>query len=302
MGVGLQFKKKKGDDPVGKFFRKEASALSVTEGEWLLRTAARLALSGAALYGAAALGIWLFADRMTFRPPRRTGNGIAALTLQAGEVQVAAEYLYNPEAWYTVLFSHGNSEDLEAIYPLLLDYRDHGFSVLSYDYPGYGMSGGVPTERGSIEAARAAYRWLVEELRLPPERIIIHGYSLGGGPSTVLALEERCAGLVLESTFTTAFRTVTKIALFPLDRFDNRRIRKASVPLMIIHGRKDQVVPFTHGVHLYRLAPGPKIFFEVPDAGHGDLHVVSGERYWQAWQDFLALIEAQKKAPELASA
>jgi fermentation-respiration switch protein FrsA (DUF1100 family) len=102
---------------------------------------------------------------------------------------------------------------------------------------------------------------------------------------------------VLEGSFTVAHRVLTRVALFPFDRFDNkRRIVRLAVPLLVIHGRKDRVVRFGHGEELYELAATPKMFLAVDDGGHTNLHREAGDRYWQAWRDFTRLIESSRRA------
>lgn len=232
---------------------------------------------------------FLFSDRLIFLPPPATyqdGPDILKLTTADG-AQISALYLPNPQARYTFLYSHGNAEDLGRARPGLEALRDLGFAIFAYDYRGYGTSQGTPSEPAIYQDIDAAYRYLTNTLKLPVDRVIVYGRSVGGGPSIDLASRVPVAGLIVESTFTTAFRVVTKISLYPFDRFANIvKIARVRCPVLIIHGTADRVVPFHHGKALYQRANQPKRLVEVPGADHNDLRLVAGTVYTQALQEF----------------
>lgn len=208
--------------------------------------------------------------------------------------RLALRYVSNPEAHFTLLFSHGNGEDLGMVEPFLQTLRQWGFSVLAYDYRGYGLSSGSPAEYHAYADALAAYTYPTEELQVPPERAILYGRSLGGGVATELATRVPIAGLVLESTFTSIFRVVLPFPLFPFDRFINRdKLPHLEVPLLILHGTADRVVPFRHGQDLFAIAPEPKFFLWVEGADHNDFVEVAGDRLRIALAEFAAFVKAQ---------
>ena len=151
---------------------------------------------------------WLYADRLIFLPPPPGyPDGPEILKVPTGDGQrIAAVYLVNPSATYTLLLSHGNAEDLGSTMPLLTGLRDLGFSVFAYDYRGYGRSEGTPSEARVYADIDAAYEHLVRELRVRPERIVAHGRSLGAGAAVDLAARRPLAGLVLESPFVSALQ------------------------------------------------------------------------------------------------
>ncbi|MEA5518366.1 alpha/beta hydrolase [Limnoraphis robusta] len=162
-----------------------------------------------------------------------------------------------------------------------------GFSVLAYDYPGYGMSTGKPTVKGTYHAINAAYDYLTQTLNRPPHNIIVYGRSVGGGPSVDLASRQPVGGLILESSFVSIFRVVTRIPLFSFDKFPNlAKIQQVRSPVLILHGNHDQVIPFWHGQQLYAKANQPKIAFWVEGADHNDLLEVAGQRYQETLQKF----------------
>ncbi len=240
-------------------------------------------------YVAFAALVWLFAERLIFLPPRQRYEQTPEILLipRDGGGTVAAAHLKNPRARYTILFSHGNGEHIGDDLPFLREMHDAGFSVLAYDYSGYGLSTGRPSERAAYGDIDAAYHYLVHTAGVRPERIIAHGRSLGGAVAADLASRRPVAGLVLESTFTTVFRVVHSYPLVPFDRFRTvDKLPRVKAPVLVIHGTADGVVGFAHGRRLYELAPAPKRQLWVQGAGHNDLAWVAGERYWDALRQF----------------
>ena len=175
---------------------------------------------------------------------------------------------------------------------LLEEYRDLGFSVFAYDYSGYGTSEGKPSARKACEDADAALRYLVEHERIPLDRIIIHGRSVGGGPALYLAEKYDVAGLIVESTFVTAFRVMTRIPLVPFDKFRNiARVDKIDCPVLVIHGREDDVIPFWHGETLYGKAREPKQNCWLDEATHNDVPIEARRVIWEAVVSFVESLE-----------
>ena len=187
-----------------------------------------------------------------------------------------------------ILYSHGNGEDLGHLMAFLEETSEKGFEIIAYDYPGYGLSEGKPSESGCYEAIDATYRHLIDELKIDPSRIILWGRSLGSGPSCYLASRSEVGGLILETPFLSAFRTVTEIPVLPWDRFRNmERLDDIHCPSLVIHGEMDEVVPFRHGKKLYRGLPEPKTFLEIGNASHNDFREIGGSKYESAIRDFL---------------
>jgi fermentation-respiration switch protein FrsA (DUF1100 family) len=169
----------------------------------------------------------------------------------------------------------------------LEEFNKHGFAVFSYDYHGYGTSQGSPTESNSYRDADAAYAYLTDTLKIPPQNIIPFGHSLGAALSLYLAINHPVAGIIMEAPFITAFRVVTRIPLLPFDKFDNlSRIKNLKYPLLIIHGAQDEIVPVSQGKKLYNEAQVPKQFFLVPNANHNDILWQAKNDYWQTIINF----------------
>lgn len=237
---------------------------------------------------------YFFPDNVIFQPQPSSykNDGSIIKLLTPGDKKISAKYYSNKQAVYTILFSHGNAEDIGDIEPLIWYLTDAGFNVLTYDYRGYGTSEGEPSEQNSYEDIESAYKYLTQELRIPPDRIILHGRSLGGGPSIDLAAREPVGGLILESTFTSAFRVVTRWRVIPFDRFENiNKIGKVKCPVLVIHGKSDWTIPFHHGEALFAAVSGPKYALWVEGAGHNDLFDTARQSYIESIQRFGAALE-----------
>jgi hypothetical protein len=179
-----------------------------------------------------------------------------------------------------LVWSHGNGGNIGDRGGVLMALAARGLGVLAYDYRGYGRSAGRPSEAGVYADAEAAYDSLVAE-GLPGGRVIAFGESLGGAVSIRLATRRAVAGVAVVSAFTTmwdvAWRHYGPLALLAGDRFDSlARVRALSVPLLVAHGDRDELVPFELGERLYAAAPGPKRFFRATGAHHNDVFDAAG--------------------------
>jgi fermentation-respiration switch protein FrsA (DUF1100 family) len=232
---------------------------------------------------------WLFPNKVLFRPPPasyKDDYSITKLETSNGET-ISAKYYENVGARFTILFSHGNAEDIGNIEPFILHLRDSGFAVLIYDYDGYGTSEGSPSESNSYSDIDAAYRYLTETKKIDADKIIVHGRSVGGGPAVDLASRKPVGGLILESTFTSAARVLTNVRIFPFDKFENiNKIGNVTRPVLVIHGKQDRTIPFQHGQQLFAAANEPKFSLWVENAGHNNLFNVTSEIYLKTIRDF----------------
>ncbi len=196
---------------------------------------------------------------------------------------ISAVYLDNPVSKFTILYSHGNAEDIGDVRPILERLERRGFSVFAYDYRGYGTSDGKPSETNTYRDIEASYDYLVKDLKVPADRIIVMGRSVGGGPAVELALHRQTAGLICESCFVSVFRVMTRIRLLCFDKFNNiAKIKKLGCPVLIIHGTDDRIIPAWHGRKLFEAAGEPRFCLWVEGAGHNDdIAEIAGESYWQ---------------------
>lgn len=216
-------------------------------------------------------------------------------------------------AWYIdgkaekpmVLFFHGNAANITHRWPNVIDLHHQGYSIFIFDYRGFGQSEGQATgERDLHIDSLAALNYLKKRQWLP-NQIIYYGRSMGAAVALQLALEEPPAALILEAPFTTLreearFHSPILYHLFHwwlADEFNNlKRIPRLNSPLLLIHGKADTIVPFSMSQRLFRLAPEPKMFLAIPDAGHSNCYVIGAPHYQQTWQKFTteALLENNK--------
>jgi hypothetical protein len=131
-----------------------------------------------------AVGVWayFYSEGLIFIPqPSSYQLTPEFLTLKTEPgVNITALYLPNPKAKYTILYSHGNAEDLGDIRIVLELLRQMGFAVFSYDYPGYGISTGKPSEQGAYQAIDAAYDYLTQQLKISPGIFLLTDQQLHG--------------------------------------------------------------------------------------------------------------------------
>jgi|UniRef100_UPI004049B444 abhydrolase domain-containing protein 17 len=232
---------------------------------------------------------YFFSDRLLFHPthgPFHEPKGSIRIPREGGE-ELVALYLPNATAKYTIWFFHGNAENLGDIEPWLHELHDQGYAVFAVEYPGYGISPGQVSEAGIYMANMAALDYLKNQLGVSGDSIIAYGRSLGGGPAVELATRAPLAGLVLQSTFTSAYRVMTRWRLVPFDKFENiLKLPRVKCPLLVMHGGDDRVVPFHHGESLYQTATGPKQNFWIKLAGHNDFLEWAGPEHWVVLRKF----------------
>mmetsp|Transcript_26218 Transcript_26218/g.58272 ORF Transcript_26218/g.58272 Transcript_26218/m.58272 type:complete len:508 (+) Transcript_26218:131-1654(+) len=231
------------------------------------------------------------------QPPPPTG----------GRHRIPAFFIKRRDATLTLLFSHGNAEDLGMMHERMKSLsRELDVNVMCYDYTGYGYSTGSPSEDMCYRNIEAAYRYLRNMLGIPANQIILYGRSLGSGPSCYLAaktalLGESVAGLILHSPFLSIYRIVVNSSNLGVvgDMFPNgRRAADVRCPVFIVHGTADEIVPFSHGLELlncfppeYRARP-----FWAEDLGHNNIEVYLRETFLGRCRHFIArhVLEAHR--------
>ena|SRR3990167_4209175 len=180
----------------------------------------------------------------------------------------------------TLLFLHGNAGHIGYRMPLARQFINVGFGVFLLEYRGYGGNKGLPTESGLYEDGRTALHFLYQQ-GVKPEEIVLYGESLGTGVATKLAAENPICAVILQSPFT----SLTSLSRYhypwliikPWDRFDSlARIKQIHAPLLVLHGNRDQVVPFTEGLTIFNQANEPKKMLQFDNRNHNDLWGVQG--------------------------
>jgi hypothetical protein len=201
----------------------------------------------------------------------------------------------------TFLILHGNAGNIGHRLPLIQILHELEAHVLIIDYRGYGKSQGRPFEEGLYRDARAAAAWWLRRFSGPDQRLIVIGKSLGGPVAIDLARHIPVSGLILQSTFTSAWdmaKTLFPIGLlqpFTGVRLDSAgKIGAVTCPKLFIHGSRDEIVPIRLGRKLFDAAPEPKEFLEVPGAGHNDLIWVAGAEYSRVIRKFLDKVDSRR--------
>ncbi len=187
-----------------------------------------------------------------------------------------------------VLFSHGNGGNISDRIDNVRRLLDCGLRVFIYDYRGYGKSDGKPFEAGIYEDGLAAWDLLVKGRGISSENIVLFGRSLGAAVAVDIATKRTAKALIMESGFTSTREMAKTMPLFqffapivPVHYNNLEKIKRVKFPTLIIHGTRDELIPFRMGEALYEAASGPKYFFPVHGAGHNDTYEVGGEEYFK---------------------
>ena len=237
-----------------------------------------------------------FPTRVHDLAPADLGLDHEDVTLTTADgVRIHAFLLPAPSSRLTVLLAHGNAGNVShRLDRARLLQERLGADVFLFDYRGYGRSEGRPDEEGTYRDARAAHHYLTQVRGVPGDRLVLFGESLGSAVVLDLALQQPCRALILESPFTSIpDMAAVAFPFLPLrtlvrTRYDNlAKVGGLRVPLLVLHGERDEVVPFAQGRRLYEAAPEPKRFFAIPGAGHNDTYIVGGAAYWRAVADFV---------------
>jgi len=184
----------------------------------------------------------------------------------------------------TILFSHGNGGNISHRLEKIKILNKLDLNILIYDYRGYGLSAGKPSEEGLYLDADAMYRYLINKKKISPETIIAYGESLGGAVAINLASKQVMGGLIIEDSFTSVSEVAKKI--FPFipaavykSKYDSLTIIKnIDVPKLMFHSIEDEIIPFELGKKLFDASAEPKKFVELR-GGHNDAFMVSQELF-----------------------
>jgi fermentation-respiration switch protein FrsA (DUF1100 family) len=249
------------------------------------------------IYVVACVVARLISEGMVFFPPEssyREETPDLIFIPAADGTRIAALHLKNPEAKYLFLHFHGNAEDVGMGRWWLEEARKNGFEVLGVDYRGYGLSGGSPSERAYYADAEAVVAHCRDKLGWKPERIIVHGRSLGGAAAARIAAKSPVAAVIVENAFVTAYRVMTIKPVLLGDRFETiDDIVRPLCPVFVIYSTQDEVIGAWHGPELFAAAPEPKQLWAVEGAGHNDLSFVTGDRYWPRIREFVDSLPPQ---------
>ena len=262
----------------------------------------------AALYVALGLMLYWLQGSMVFlanMPGRSLDASPTDVGLEYEDVHIDTEDGERLHGWYlpaadsrgVLLFFHGNAGNISHRLESILIFNRLGLEVLIVDYRGYGQSSGKPSETGTYLDARAAWDYLTQRRGVNPDRIVVFGRSLGGAVGAWLAGQLRAgdapAGLIVESSFTSGADMARRLyPIFParlLTRLEYpvvEYIGQAPCPVLVVHSRDDEIIPFAMGQALHAAAPEPKAFLELR-GDHNAGFWISRETYVAGLADFL---------------
>jgi len=257
-------------------------------------------------YLALLLLLYLLQERLLFLP-EVAGRTLVATPADVGlayeELRLQTDDGETLHGWFVpaggrardmaVLVFHGNAGNISHRLDTLRIWHRLGLDVLLFDYRGYGRSSGSPSERGTYADGRAAWRYLTGQRGVSGRRIVLFGRSLGGAVAARIAHEVDAAALILESTFTSLpelagdlywwlpARRLVRI------RYDTRALLgELSCPVLIIHSRDDEIMPFRHAQALFAAAREPKRLLEIA-GDHNSGFLRSEKSYREDLQAFL---------------
>ncbi len=267
--------------------------------------------------------VLLVEPRLTFMPVRELPVTPGDLELPFEDASITTDDHLRIHGWFvpapahedrgalrrplTLLFFHGNAENIAFNLPLVELAHRAGHGLLLVDYRGYGTSEGSPSEAGIYRDGEAALRYLRGRPDVDPGRIVVWGRSIGAAVAVHLVAGGTgsgsgapVAGVVLESPFTSALELLREgghwilypAALLGSYRFDSARlIGRIAAPLCVVHGTEDEVAPFRLGRRLYDLAAARKELVAIEGGGHNDLMARHGDELWAGVSRFLATLD-----------
>ena len=233
------------------------------------------------VYFLVTLGLYIFQRDLLYHPVENNYYG-DKLSVNIEKVNITTDDNIDLLAWYhnkdikkykTILFFHGNAGSLENRIHKINHFKDMNINFILLAWRGFSGNKGKPTEQGLYQDARSAVKWLINQ-GVTEENIIIYGESLGTGVATEIAQNKNFAGVILESPFTSMIDLGKKYyPIFPVklllkDKYESeKKIKNLKSPLLVMHGKKDKIVPFYMGKKIFDMANNPKFnyFTEMDD-------------------------------------
>jgi len=236
------------------------------------------------IYLIIALSMVIFQRHLVYFPSAIMNADPSDVGLDFEEVVLTTEDAVKLHAWFVpaeedraaVLFCHGNAGNISGRLAMLELLHDLGLSTLIFDYRGYGKSDGTPSEEGTYLDGQAAWHHLTKVRGYEPNRIMLFGRSLGGGIASRIAVENKPAALVLMSTFTSLpaigqeaypYMPVKLLSRYRYPVLTN--LHRVDAPVLVMHGRDDEVIPYHHGEELFTASGRSSQFVQLP-GGHND--------------------------------
>jgi len=244
------------------------------------------------------ISTYLFQRNLLYHPSENNYSG-DKLNVSITKVKVTTQDDIELLSWYhnkdidehkTILFLHGNAGSLENRIHKINHFKDMNVNFLLVAWRGFSGNKGKPTEKGLYEDARSAVKWLKSK-GVKENNIIIYGESLGTGVATEIAQNKNFAGIILESPFTSMIDAgkdkypYLPVRLLLKDKYESdKKIKNINRPILIMHGRVDNIVPFHMGKKIYELANEPKYSYF---SEYDDHMMEYNEKLLKALKDFI---------------
>jgi len=258
-----------------------------------------IAIAGAYIILAGSLFIFqsryvYYPERVLLADPGSIGLDFETVRFETADgVKLSGWFIPSESARGVILFCHGNAGNISHRMESLAIFHRLGLDVFIFDYRGYGQSEGKPTEHGTYKDAAAAWQYLIEKRQANPNEVIVFGRSLGGAIASWLAQSQTPRALILESAFTSlpdiAATVYPYLPVRLLSRFEYSTaeyLGRADCPVLIVHSRDDEIMPFSHGWRLFEMAREPKKFLEISGT-HNEGFITSGRQYEEGLNAFI---------------
>tara|TARA_X000000368_G_scaffold3211_1_gene2453 strand:- start:921 stop:1739 length:819 start_codon:yes stop_codon:yes gene_type:complete len=234
------------------------------------------------VYSSVLIVLFIFQRNLMYHPDENNYFG-DKLEVNIEKVKIKTSDKINLLSWFhkkdlkkfkTIIYFHGNAGTLENRIHKLNHFKDMNVNFLIISWRGFSGNDGKPSEEGLYVDGNSAINWL-KNLGLSEEDIIIYGESLGTGIATEIAQNRNFAGLVLETPFTSMveaaknFYPYIPVGLLLKDKYKNNlKIKNINIPVLVMHGESDQIVPFWMGKKIYEMANQPKYSYFTKDDDH----------------------------------
>ncbi len=230
------------------------------------------------------------------RTPRDVGLDYQDLYFTtADNARLNGWFIPHPQARATMVWFHGNAGNIgDRVGNIKLLHDKCAISIFIFDYRGYGRSPGSPSETSAYLDGAAAMEYVQRQLKVESRDLVIFGRSLGAAVAVEMASRYPSRAVILESPFTSigdmARVILPWLPIGPLlsAKFDNlAKVGKLSAPLLVLHGERDEIIPFAQGQQVFAAGREPKAFYPIKGAGHNDTFIVGGDLYYDRLQSFI---------------
>ena len=237
-----------------------------------------------------------FPERVIFQLPSDRGLDFEDVFFQAADGVKLHGWFVPGRTETTLVWFHGNAGNIGHRVDNIAElHKRLGLNVFIFDYRGYGKSEGRASEKGTYLDAEAALKYLMSRADLAGHKLVLFGRSMGCAVAAEAATRNDAYALILESGFTSVgamarrhYPFLPGIGALVRTRYDTlAKLKQVGVPVMVLHGDRDDIVPLEMGRELFEAAKPPKRFYLIPGAGHNDTYVVGGTAYYDALASFL---------------